>query len=131
LEQLSNLIQLNLKRNNFPNVRRKVMKGGMEQLMKQAQQMQENMQKTQKELADLTVLGESGGGLVKLTMTCKHQVKSIEIDDDLLGDDKDMLEDLIIASFNDAVRKVESTIQKKYSGMASGIPMPPGMKFPF
>mgnify|MGYP001288559554 FL=1 len=107
------------------------MKGGMEQLMKQAQQMQENMQKAQKELTDLTVLGESGGGLVKLTMTCKHQVKSIEIDDDLLSDDKDMLEDLIIASFNDAVRKVESTIQKKYSGMASGIPMPPGMKFPF
>ena len=107
------------------------MKGGMEQLMKQAQQMQENMQKAQKELTDLTVLGESGGGLVKLTMTCKYQVKSIEIDDDLLGDDKDMLEDLIIASFNDAVRKVESTIQKKYSGMASGIPMPPGMKFPF
>ena len=107
------------------------MKGGMEQLMRQAQQMQENMQKAQKELTDLTVLGESGGGLVKLTMTCKYQVKSIEIDDDLLGDDKDMLEDLIIASFNDAVRKVESTIQKKYSGMASGIPMPPGMKFPF
>ena len=107
------------------------MKGGMEQLMRQAQQMQENMQKAQKELTDLTVLGESGGGLVKLTMTCKHQVKSIEIDDDLLGDDKDMLEDLIIASFNDAVRKVESTIQKKYSGMASGIPMPPGMKLPF
>ena len=103
----------------------------MEQLMRQAQQMQENMQKAQKELTDLTVLGESGGGLVKLTMTCKHQVKSIEIDDDLLSDDKDMLEDLIIASFNDAVRKVESTIQKKYSGMASGIPMPPGMKFPF
>ena len=107
------------------------MKGGMEQLMKQAQQMQENMQKAQKELTDLTVLGESGGGLVKLTMTCKYQVKSIEIDDDLLGDDKDMLEDLIIASFNDAVRKVESTIQKKYSGMATGIPMPPGMKLPF
>jgi|TARA_B100001105_G_scaffold85390_1_gene67634 hypothetical protein len=107
------------------------MKGGMEQLMRQAQQMQENMQKAQKELTDLTVLGESGGGLVKLTMTCKYQVKSIEIDDDLLGDDKDMLEDLIIASFNDAVRKVESTIQKKYSGMASGMPMPPGMKFPF
>jgi len=103
----------------------------MEQLMRQAQQMQENMQKAQKELTDLTVLGESGGGLVKLTMTCKYQVKSIEIDDDLLGDDKDMLEDLIIASFNDAVRKVESTIQKKYSGMASGMPMPPGMKFPF
>ena len=78
----------------------------MEQLMRQAQQMQENMQKAQKELTDLTVLGESGGGLVKLTMTCKHQVKSIEIDDDLLGDDKDMLEDLIIASYNDAVRKV-------------------------
>ena len=107
------------------------MKGGMEQLIRQAQQMQENMQKAQKELTDLTVLGESGGGLVKLTMTCKYQVKSIEIDDDLLGDDKDMLEDLIIASFNDAVRKVESTIQKKYSGMASGMPMPPGMKFPF
>jgi len=107
------------------------MKGGMEQLMRQAQQMQENMQKAQKELTDLTVLGESGGGLVKLTMTCKYQVKSIEIDDDLLGDDKDMLEDLIIASFNDAVRKVESTIQKKYSGMASEMPMPPGMKFPF
>ena len=103
----------------------------MGNMMKQAQQMQENMQKAQKELTDLTVLGESGGGLVKLTMTCKHQVKSIEIDDDLLGDDKDMLEDLIIASFNDAVRKVESTVQKKYSGMASGIPMPPGMKFPF
>ena len=107
------------------------MKGGMEQLMRQAQQMQENMQKAQKELTDLTVLGESGGGLVKLTMTCKYQVKSIEIDDDLLSDDKDMLEDLIIASFNDAVRKVESTIQKKYSGMATGIPMPPGMKLPF
>jgi len=93
------------------------MKGGIGQLMKQAQQMQADMQKAQEELASQTVTGESGAGMVRITMTCKHQVKALEIDDALVGDDKDMLEDVVIAAFNDAVRKVESTLQEKYAGM--------------
>ncbi len=107
------------------------MKGGIGQLMKQAQQMQADMQKAQEELASQTVTGESGAGMVRITMTCKHQVKALEIDDALVGDDKDMLEDVVIAAFNDAVRKVESTLQEKYAGMTSGMGLPPGIKLPF
>ena len=107
------------------------MKGGIGQLMKQAQQMQEQMQKAQEEMARLTVTGEAGGGMVRLTMNCKHQVQSLNIDDELLGDDRDMLEDLVVAAFNDAVRKVEQTTQEKFSGMASGLNLPPGFKLPF
>jgi DNA-binding YbaB/EbfC family protein len=107
------------------------MKGGIGQLMKQAQQMQADMQKAQEEMANLTVTGESGAGLVRITMTCKHEVKELEIDDSLLQDDKEMLEDLIIAAFNDAQRRVEKTVQDKFSGMAGGLSLPPGMKLPF
>tara|TARA_R110002049_G_scaffold78774_2_gene200490 strand:- start:10602 stop:10925 length:324 start_codon:yes stop_codon:yes gene_type:complete len=107
------------------------MKGGIGQLMKQAQQMQADMKKAQEEMASLTVTGESGGGMVKLTMSCQHQVKELAIDDALFGDDKDMLEDLIIAAFNDAQRKVEKTTQEKFSGLAGGLNLPPGMKLPF
>jgi len=107
------------------------MKGGIGQLMKQAQQMQADMQKAQEEMANLTVTGESGAGLVKITMTCKHEVRGLEIDDSLVGDDKEMLEDLIIAAFNDAVRRVEKTTKEKFSGMTAGLSLPPGMKLPF
>ncbi len=107
------------------------MKGGIGQLMKQAQQMQADMQKAQEEMANLTVTGESGAGMVRITMTCKHELKSLDIDDTLVGDDKDMLEDLIVAAFNDAVRRVEKTIQEKFSGMTAGLSLPPGMKLPF
>jgi len=107
------------------------MKGGIGQLMKQAQQMQADMQKAQEEMANLTVSGESGAGMVRITMTCKHEVRALEIDDTLVGDDKEMLEDLIVAAFNDAVRRVEKTVQEKFSGMTSGLSLPPGMKLPF
>ena len=107
------------------------MKGGIGQLMKQAQEMQANMKKAQEEMASLTVTGESGAGAVRITMTCQHQVQSLDIDDAIIGDDKEMLEDLIIAAFNDAVRKVEQTVQEKFSGMAAGLSLPPGMKLPF
>ena len=107
------------------------MKGGIGQLMKQAQQMQADMQKAQEEMASLTVSGESGAGMVRITMTCQHQVQRIEIDDSLVADDKEMLEDLITAAFNDAIRKVEQTVKDKYSGMPAGLGLPPGMKLPF
>lgn len=107
------------------------MKGGIGQLMKQAQQMQADMQKAQEEMAALTVTGESGAGMVRIVMTCKHELKSLDIDDSLIGDDKEMLEDLIIAAFNDAVRRVEKTVQEKFSGMTAGLGLPPGMKLPF
>ncbi len=107
------------------------MKGGIGQLMKQAQQMQANMQKAQEEMARLTVVGESGAGLVKITMTCKHEVGGLDIDESLVGDDKDMLEDLIIAAFNDAVRRVDSMVQEKFSGMTAGMNLPAGLKLPF
>ena len=107
------------------------MKAGIGQLMKQAQEMQANMKKAQEEMASITVIGESGAGMVKITMTCRHQVQSVEIDDTLVGDDKEMLEDLIVAAFNDSIRKVEKTVQEKFSGMASGMGLPPGMKLPF
>lgn len=107
------------------------MKGGIGQLMKQAQEMQANMKRAQEEMASMTVTGESGGGMVRLTMTCRHQVQSIEIDDSLVGDDREMLEDLIVAAFNDAIRKVEATIQEKFAGMTAGLGLPAGLKLPF
>ncbi len=107
------------------------MKGGIGQLMKQAKDMQANMKKAQEEMASVSVTGESGAGMVRITMTCQHQVTSVAIDDTLLGDDKEMLEDLITAAFNDSIRKVEKTVQEKFSGMASGLGLPPGMKLPF
>ena len=108
-----------------------MMKGQLAGLMKQAQQMQENMQRMQAEFAKLEVEGASGGGLVKVVMTCKHDVKRVTIDPSLLADDKDMLEDLVAAAFNDAVRKSEALMQEKMSTVTSGFPMPPGFKMPF
>jgi DNA-binding YbaB/EbfC family protein len=102
------------------------MKGGMGNLMKQAQQMQANMEKAQQELALMEVTGQSGGGMVKVTMTGKHDVKRVNIEDALFEDDKEMLEDLIAAAVNDAVRQVETTSQERMAGM-----MPAGMKLPF
>ena len=93
--------------------------------------MQADMKKAQEEMASITVSGESGAGMVRITMTCQHQVQAVEIDDSLVGDDKEMLEDLITAAFNDAIRKVEDTVKDKFSGMASGLGLPPGMKLPF
>ena len=107
------------------------MKGGIGQLMKQAQKMQEEMQKAQEEMGRETVTGEAGAGMVRVTMTCRHDVKRVEIDDSLYNDDREMLEDLIVAACNDAVRRVEATVKEKFSGMASGLPLPPGMKLPF
>ena len=107
------------------------MKGGIGQLMKQAQQMQADMQKAQEEMAKLTVTGESGGGMVKVVMSCRHEIRSLDIDDTVVGDDKEMLEDLIVAAFNDAIRRVEQTVQERFSGMASGLNLPPGLKLPF
>ncbi len=106
-------------------------KGGLGALMKQAQQMQENMRKMQEELATIDVEGQSGAGLVKVTMSCKHVVKKVVIDPSLLGEDKDMLEDLVLAATNDAMQKVEATSQAKMAGFAGGMGLPPGMKLPF
>ena len=108
-----------------------MMKGGLAGLMKQAQQMQENMKRMQDELATIEVEGQSGAGMVKVVMTCRHDVKRVTIDDSLLKDDKDMLEDLIAAAMNDAVRRVETTTQEKMGGMAAGMGLPAGMKLPF
>ncbi len=108
-----------------------MMKNQLAGLMKQAQQMQENMKKAQDSLADIIVDGESGGGMVKISMSCRHDVKRVTIDPSLLGEDKDMLEDLVAAAFNDALRKAEATTQEKMSSVTAGMPMPPGMKFPF
>jgi DNA-binding YbaB/EbfC family protein len=100
-------------------------------LMKQALQMQDNMKRAQEELAQIEVDGQAGAGHVKIVMTCRHDVKRVSIDDSLLGEDKDMLEDLIAAAMNDAVRRVETTTQEKLSGIAGGMAMPPGFKLPF
>jgi DNA-binding YbaB/EbfC family protein len=107
------------------------MKNPLGNIMKQAQQMQAQMAEAQEELAQLEVQGEAGGGMVTLTMTCKHEVRAIRIDDVLVGEDKDMLEDVLAAAFNDALRKVEKTVQEKYSGMTTGLGLPDGMKLPF
>jgi DNA-binding YbaB/EbfC family protein len=108
-----------------------MMKGQLAGLMKQAQQMQENMKRLQEELAMLEVEGQSGAGLVSVVMTCRHDVKRVKIDPSLLSDDKDMLEDLVAAAFNDAVRKAEATSQERMASITSGLPLPPGMKLPF
>jgi hypothetical protein len=107
------------------------MKGGISSLMKQLQEMQSHMQKAQEELATLEVIGESGGGMVKVTMTGRHDVQRVDIDASLLTDDKEMLEDLIAAAVNDAVRKVEKANQDKLVNMAGGLSLPPGLKLPF
>ena len=107
------------------------MKGGIGQLMKQAQQMQANMQKAQEEMAMMEVTGESGGGMVKVVMNGKHEVRRVQVDETLVGEDKDMLEDLVAAAFNDAVRRLERLVQEKFSGLAAGLSLPPGMKLPF
>jgi DNA-binding YbaB/EbfC family protein len=107
------------------------MKNQLAGLMKQAQQMQENMKKAQEQLASIEVEGQSGAGMVKVVMTCRHDVKRVSIDESLLKDDKDMLEDLIAAAVNDAVRRVESTVQEKMAGVTAGMPLPPGFKLPF
>jgi DNA-binding YbaB/EbfC family protein len=107
------------------------MKGNIGQLMKQAQMMQENMRRMQEGLATLEVEGQSGAGMVKVQMTCKYQAKRVTIDPSLLADDREMLEDLIVAAFNDAAQKVEATIAEKMSGMTAGLGLPPGFKLPF
>lgn len=108
-----------------------MMKGGLGNLMKQAQMMQENMKKMQEQLASVEVEGQSGAGLVKVTITCRYDVKRVRIDPSLLGDDKDMLEDLVAAAMNDAVRKVEAASQEKMGGLTSSMGLPPGFKMPF
>lgn len=107
------------------------MKGGLSGLMKQAQKMQENMQKMQEELANMEVTGEAGGGLVQVIMTGRHDVRRVSIDASLMGDDKEMLEDLIAAAVNDAVRKIEKANQEKLSGLTGGLDLPGGFKMPF
>jgi DNA-binding YbaB/EbfC family protein len=99
--------------------------------MKQAQAMQANMQKAQDEIAKMEITGESGGGLVKVTLTGKHEARRVEIDDSLVGEDKEMLEDLVAAAINDAAHKLEATTQERMSGMTDGLNLPPGMKLPF
>ena len=105
--------------------------GGLGNLMKQAQQMQENMKKMQEQLATVEVEGQSGAGLVKVLMTCRNDVKRVTIDPSLLADDKDMLEDLVAAAMNDAVRKAEALTQEKMGGFTSGMGLPAGFKLPF
>ena len=108
-----------------------MMKGQMAGLMRQAQQMQENLKKAQDALAEVLVEGAAGGSLAKVTMTCRHDVKRVVIDPSLLTEDKDMLEDLVAAAFNDALRKAEATSQERMSSLTAGLPLPPGMKLPF
>ena len=107
------------------------MKGNIGQLMKQAQMMQENMRRMQEQLGSVEVEGQSGAGMVKVVMTCKHEVKRINIDPSLVGEEREMLEDLVVAAFNDAVRRVEAAVAEKMSGLTAGLPLPPGMKLPF
>ena len=100
-------------------------------LMKQAQQVQENMRKLQEQFASMDVEGQSGGGMVKVTMTCRHDVRRVNIDPSLLADDKEMLEDLVASAINDAARKVEATVQEKMAALTGGLGLPPGMTLPF
>ena len=108
-----------------------MMKGQLAGLMQQAQRMQENMRKLQEELASVEVEGQSGAGMVKVIMTCKHDVRRVSIDPSLLGDDREMLEDLVAAAVNDAARKVEAAVQEKMGTLAGGMGLPPGFKLPF
>ena len=100
-------------------------------MMKQAQQMQEQMQEAQAALASIEVEGQAGGGMVKIKMSCRHEVRAIDIDPQLLNDDREMLEDILVAAFNDALRKVEATTKDKYSGLTSGLGLPGGLSLPF
>jgi nucleoid-associated protein EbfC len=108
-----------------------MMKGQLAGLMKQAQTMQDNLKRAQDELATIEVQGQSGAGLVKVTMTCKHDVKRVEIDPSLLADDKEMLEDLVAAAFNDGLRRAEAVSEEKMGKLTGGLSLPGGMKFPF
>jgi hypothetical protein len=108
-----------------------MMKGGMAGLMKQAQQMQANMKKAQAELATVEVEGQAGSGMVRVTMTCAHEVRRVSLDDSLLSDDKEMLEDLIAAAVNDAVKQAAAVTQQRMSGFTAGMNLPPGMNLPF
>lgn len=108
-----------------------MIKGQLAGLMKQAQQMQENVKKAQEQLAQIEVEGQAGAGLVTVTMTCRNDVKRVIIDPSLLAEDKDMLEDLIVAAMNDALRKAERTASEKMGAMTAGLPLPPGFKMPF
>jgi len=107
------------------------MKGGIGNMMKQAQKMQEDMQKAQEEIANMEVEGQSGGGMVKVAMNGRHEVRRVELDDSLMEDDKEMIEDLLAAAVNDAVRKIEAQSQEKMSGVTAGMNLPGGMKLPF
>ncbi len=107
------------------------MRGNIGQLMKQAQAMQDNMRRMQEQLATIEVDGQSGAGMVKVVMTCKYDVKRVAIDPSLIGEDKEMLEDLVAAAFNDAVRKVESTVAEKMGAVTAGLGLPAGFKMPF
>ena len=108
-----------------------MIKGGIGNMMKQVQQMQENMARMQAKLAEIEIEGASGAGMVKVAMTCKYDVRRVSIDPGLMSDDREMLEDLVAAAVNDAVRKVESTVQEKMASVTAGLPIPPGMKLPF
>lgn len=108
-----------------------MMKGQIAGLMKQAQQMQDNMKKVQEQLAEIDVEGQAGAGLVKVTASCRNEIKRVAIDPSLLADDKDMLEDLVTAAVNDALRRAEHTAQEKMSAVTAGLPLPPGFKMPF
>jgi DNA-binding YbaB/EbfC family protein len=107
------------------------MKGGLGNIMKQAQKMQAELQKAQEQLANEEVTGESGGGLVKVTLNGKHEVRRVSIDDSLMGDDREMLEDLVAAAFNAAVHRVAEKMQQSMSGLTAGMGLPPGFKLPF
>lgn len=107
------------------------MKGGLGNLMKQAQKLQQDMQRAQEEIANLEVTGEAGAGMVSVVMTGKHELRRVTIDPELFKDDKDMVEDLVAAAVNDAVRKLERQTQERMQGMTAGLPLPPGMKLPF
>ena len=107
------------------------MKGGIGNLMKQAQQMQANMQKAQEEIAAMEVTGESGGGMVKVTINGKHEAKRVQIDPSVPMDDREMIEDLVAAAFNDAAHRLEAMTQQKMSGLMGGMNLPAGLKLPF
>jgi DNA-binding YbaB/EbfC family protein len=107
------------------------MKGNIGNLLKQAQAMQENMQKAQAEVAQLTATGESGGGMVKVTMNGRHEVSRVQIEPQVFGDDREMLEDLLAAAINDATHRIDAVVQQKMSGVMSGLQLPPGLKLPF
>lgn len=108
-----------------------MIKGGLGNMMKQAQKLQEGMQKAQVEIAQLEIEGSAGGGMVKVVMTGRHEVKKVTIDPAVLSDDADMVEDLVAAAVNDAVRRVEETTKEKFAGLTGGMGLPPGMKLPF